>query len=149
MAGVKAIRALTPQTVSAAMPTIDAARKSGDATLVVSWIATETAAWDPLKPIVETLQESALLLLDRIDRCGWREQVSERLIALADAADADCWLCKDYPAERKRVRWVHAVDFRDQSVVCGKSGTRTLVEREHPGLGSLRTSEWRRQEGGS
>lgn len=81
--------------------------------------------------------------------------MSERMIALADAADSgNCGPCcygnkPNYEHDSAVVipseqyfDWYHDVagDLRE----CLNTGIRTIVEREHPGLGGKPTSEWRR-----
>jgi hypothetical protein len=76
--------------------------------------------------------------------------MSERLIALADAADAmcDCEIGRK-PTETfisSEGHYRHTANGGSYIERCGASGIRRIVEREHPCLGSRPTSEWRRKE---
>ena len=84
--------------------------------------------------------------------------MSDRLIALADAADAVCAQC-DAPRRYEAYAtvfwsngwwwsgWKHSygrfLGF-GVAIYCDANMIRKIVEREHPGLGSKPTSEWRR-----
>ena len=76
--------------------------------------------------------------------------MNERLIALADAADAVCPTdTLEFADFRSSVqdRWDRPMHYRHGGEVgrfCKSWGVRKIVEREHPGLGSQPTSEWRR-----
>lgn len=71
--------------------------------------------------------------------------MSERMIALADAADAVCEPCRKQDT-RKPHRFMRVGSQRKWTLAmtCRAMETRARVEREHPGLGSKPTSEWRR-----
>jgi hypothetical protein len=70
--------------------------------------------------------------------------VSERLTALADAADGSCWRCRHgHPARRSSEGiYFHGADVSEWDIT---SPIRELVERDRPGIGEKPTSEWRTQ----
>ena len=71
--------------------------------------------------------------------------MTERLIALADAANSICDNChRGFGAGRVDRIWAHRPDAWLFICECEASGVRQIVEVELNGLGTKPTSEWRK-----